>query len=228
MKHLVIIPSYNRPRYIVEAIRSCLESNSESEIQVIVADDGSNEGTLNAIRSVKDPRVTLDELDEDPGLPRGARRSCLAIHRVLVKIPWIDEQLLIHYLPDDDVMVPGRFMRFTQYFENHPDALWAYGPLALMDADGTNVRLADLPRGKPLAEPNCAVDVASVAHRPMLLPLAYWGEEDIDHEGALFQKWAKAVGPLPALSATFPVAAHRRHDYNLIYLGDKVGELPRE
>lgn len=53
----VIIPTYNYERFIVEAIRSVL-SQTFSDFELFVVDDGSTDGTKDIVSTFKDPRIT--------------------------------------------------------------------------------------------------------------------------------------------------------------------------
>ncbi|WLQ17382.1 glycosyltransferase [Hahella aquimaris] len=56
----VVIPSYNHAHYIREAVESVL-SQSYTNLELIVIDDGSSDASLDYLRSVNDPRYTLIE-----------------------------------------------------------------------------------------------------------------------------------------------------------------------
>lgn len=52
----VIIPAYNRERYLAEAIQSVLDQTF-SDLELIVVDDGSSDGTPALVRRFDDPRL---------------------------------------------------------------------------------------------------------------------------------------------------------------------------
>jgi glycosyltransferase involved in cell wall biosynthesis len=54
----VVIPTYNRAHTLGLAVRSVL-SQSLGDFEVIVVDDGSTDDTLDAVRSLEDPRIRL-------------------------------------------------------------------------------------------------------------------------------------------------------------------------
>ncbi|MDR8401573.1 glycosyltransferase [Paraburkholderia sp. USG1] len=56
----VVIPSYNHSRYIRSAVESVL-TQTHSEVELIVIDDGSKDDSLDYLRSITDPRMTLVE-----------------------------------------------------------------------------------------------------------------------------------------------------------------------
>ncbi len=54
----IVIPVYNRPREITRAIDSCL-GQRHSAFEIIVVDDGSDDGTVEVVRGYTDQRVRL-------------------------------------------------------------------------------------------------------------------------------------------------------------------------
>lgn len=54
----VIIPVYNREKYIKKCIQSVLEGIYQN-FEIIVVDNGSTDGTIGIVKSIKDPRVKL-------------------------------------------------------------------------------------------------------------------------------------------------------------------------
>ena len=53
----VIIPTYNYARYINQAIKSVL-SQSFHDLEIIIVDDGSTDGTKDVVSTFKDSRIT--------------------------------------------------------------------------------------------------------------------------------------------------------------------------
>ncbi len=52
----IIIPTYNRSASLLRAIDS-VHKNSESDIEIIVVDDGSNDGTAEEVKKLSDSRI---------------------------------------------------------------------------------------------------------------------------------------------------------------------------
>ncbi len=54
----IIIPMYNRERFIDRAINSCLNQDFEN-YEIIVVDDGSTDKSVNVVKKYADPRIKL-------------------------------------------------------------------------------------------------------------------------------------------------------------------------
>jgi glycosyltransferase involved in cell wall biosynthesis len=61
-----VIPTRNRPKLVVRAIESALAQHL-SEIEVVVVIDGPDQATINALESIKDPRVITIGLERPVG-----------------------------------------------------------------------------------------------------------------------------------------------------------------
>lgn len=57
-----MIPTYNRRDAVLAAVGSAL-AGSDGSVAIVVADDGSTDGTVDAIRALNEPRVTVISLD---------------------------------------------------------------------------------------------------------------------------------------------------------------------
>src|SRR5690349_1617778 len=54
VKLSVIMPVYNRERYVVPALRSLLRQRDAANLDIIAIDDGSTDGSAAAVRSMMD------------------------------------------------------------------------------------------------------------------------------------------------------------------------------
>jgi glycosyltransferase involved in cell wall biosynthesis len=54
----IIIPMYNRERFIARAINSCLTQSFRS-FEIIVVDDASTDGSVKVVQAIKDPRIRV-------------------------------------------------------------------------------------------------------------------------------------------------------------------------
>ena len=67
----VIIPTYNRRLFLEKALRSVLDQTF-SDLEVIIVDDGSTDGTQDMIAHWDDPRMMT--LRQENGGPAKARK----------------------------------------------------------------------------------------------------------------------------------------------------------
>lgn len=92
----IIIPVYNRPAMVVEAIDSALAAAAEVPIEIIVVDDASTDKTWDRLREYSDPRIRCFRVDANGG--QSAARN-FGLDRARGDY--------IKFLDSDDVLVPG-------------------------------------------------------------------------------------------------------------------------
>jgi len=119
----VIIPAYNRARYLGEAIRSVLEQTFR-DFELLVVDDGSTDQTAELIGSISDPRVRYlpqSHRGISPSLNAGlraARGECVA------------------RLDSDDCWLPDMLESLVAVLDSRSDIGVAYGRGQVMDHEG--------------------------------------------------------------------------------------------
>jgi glycosyltransferase involved in cell wall biosynthesis len=104
----VVIPAYNRAATVVRAMRSVL-TQSVRDLELIVVDDASTDGTPEAVESVGDPRVRL--LRHDTNRRAGAARNT-GIRAARGEY--------VAFLDSDDEWLPGKLERQLAYMEETP------------------------------------------------------------------------------------------------------------
>lgn len=117
----VIIPAYNAERWIRDTIRSVLDQTL-SDLEVIVVNDGSIDGTSVSARSIKDDRVRV--IDQKNTGVSGARNAGYHAAR----------GTFIAFLDADDAMLPENLGTKLDALEQ-ANVDWVFGDLALCDAD---------------------------------------------------------------------------------------------
>lgn len=116
----VIMPVYNRERYVREAIDSVL-AQGDGDFELIVVDDGSTDRSVAIIQSIQDPRVRLVRNDHGGGA--SARNKGIAVARGEF-IVWIDS---------DDLQAPGALAALRKSITSHADADVFYGDLEIFN-----------------------------------------------------------------------------------------------
>lgn len=123
----VIIPSYNREETIVESVNSILQQ-TYSDLEVIVVDDGSTDGTAAAVQSIQDSRVVY-HYQENAG-------ACAARNTGIR----LAKGEYIAFQDSDDRWHSDKLEKQLAVFEKHsPDVVFC--KLCRIEADGTNTIL---------------------------------------------------------------------------------------
>lgn len=111
-----IIPVYNRPTLVIEAIRSVL-AQTYRPIEIIVVDDGSTDGTPEAVEQMMlaHPEINLvRQLNSGPG---PARQKGIDVA----------SGEFIQLLDSDDLLAPGKFEKQVAQLDLHPECGICYG-----------------------------------------------------------------------------------------------------
>lgn len=119
-KITVIIPAYNREKYVGLAIESAVRQMG-NDVEVLVVDDGSTDGTLAQVEEYEKHGVRLVK-KEHSGAPE-TRNRAIAEAR--------GEYLL--WLDSDDVLLPGVIDRYRQVVNEYPQVDVVYGDLYVTD-----------------------------------------------------------------------------------------------
>lgn len=105
----ILIPAHNAAATIDRAIGSCL-SQSFGNFEILILDNGSDDGTVNEILKINDPRIRIIRLDANIGIAP-ARNRLLAEARGEF-VAWLDA---------DDEMLADRLKIQLTYFKDHPE-----------------------------------------------------------------------------------------------------------
>ena len=124
-KVIVIIPSYNREKYIRTTIDSTL-SQTYGNIEVVVVDDGSTDRSREILESYG-KRIRLLEHEE-----RANRGQSAAINLAMRSTG--GEYVAI--LDSDDIWTVDKIEKQVDYLERHPDIGIVYGNGYAIDEDG--------------------------------------------------------------------------------------------
>ena len=105
----VIIPVFNREKYIKEAINSILEQTIQ-DFEIIVVDDASTDCTLQQVEQIGDKRINILKNEEHLGVSLSRNRG-LQIAR----------GEYVAYMDSDDISHPSRFEKQINYLKANPD-----------------------------------------------------------------------------------------------------------
>jgi len=119
------------------AIESAL-TQSETDIEVILADDGSTDGTLEVAAAYTDRRFRIEKNEPHLGLAANFNR-CLEIA----------QGEYVKFLCDDDLIYPDAVARLADGLDRFPEATFATSAWNWIDADGALLRTTRLLRNAP-------------------------------------------------------------------------------
>ncbi len=121
-----IIPVYNRPQMLREAVQSVLEQTYRP-IEIIIVDDGSTDDTVQVAEALASRHADciklIKKVNDGPGLAREAGRL-------------IVRGEFIQYLDSDDLLLPQKFEWQVEGLRKHPECGVAYGWTRYRHADG--------------------------------------------------------------------------------------------
>jgi glycosyltransferase involved in cell wall biosynthesis len=111
----IVIPVFNRERLVPRAIRSCL-AQTEPDFEIVVVDDGSTDGSREAVRQFDDPRLRLFTQPRNMGVTTARNRGTAE-----ARADWV------MFFDSDDELVPEAVATIVEKIdESEPDvaALW--------------------------------------------------------------------------------------------------------
>lgn len=101
----VIIPTYNRPKFLKQAVESVLHQTFE-DFELLVVDDGSDHRP----KIPEDPRLTLLRHEQNLGVSAARNTGIRASHAPFIAT-----------LDDDDRWLPEKLSRQVDFFQQNPD-----------------------------------------------------------------------------------------------------------
>ena len=136
----VIIPTYNRTKYLEQTLKSVLEQDpGPDEMQIEVVDDCSTEDDPEVlVREIGKERVSFYRHPQNLGHV-GNLNACIQRTRG----HWV------HVLHDDDCVLPGFYSRLKASLENNPSIGAALCRFYLIDEQGRQTFLWPLERESP-------------------------------------------------------------------------------
>ena len=119
----VIIPSYNHRNYIGEAVTSVL-TQTYGNLELIVIDDGSKDGSPDLIATIKDSRLKL------------VRQANCGAHAAINRGVGMASGEFIGILNSDDSYHPRRIEKAIAAFQQDPDLQLVSSWIDVIDGDG--------------------------------------------------------------------------------------------
>ncbi|MGD0681305.1 MAG: glycosyltransferase family 2 protein [Terracidiphilus sp.] len=107
----VLVPVYNVEAYVAEALAS-IQSQTFTDIEMVVVDDGSTDGTLRIVKQIAstDSRIRIVRTPRNLGLPRA-----LNLGLTFCQAPFIAR------MDGDDIALPTRLEKQLRFLEEYPN-----------------------------------------------------------------------------------------------------------
>jgi glycosyltransferase involved in cell wall biosynthesis len=122
----VIIPTYNRPELLVQAVESVL-AQTFKDLEVIVVDDGSEEGDIPPLTGITDDRIRF--IRQEHSGRSTARNQGIAEAR----------GEFIAFLDDDDYYLPDKLGSEVHFLDANPDVDLVSGGSILATPEGEHI-----------------------------------------------------------------------------------------
>jgi glycosyltransferase involved in cell wall biosynthesis len=142
LKVSVVMASYNHAAFVRQSVESVL-AQSFAEFELVITDDGSRDGTAEAVRRLSDPRIRLHVFPENRGavdaMNDAITRSC-------------GEYVAV--LNSDDYFLPEKLARQVAYLDANPGAAAVFGMPKVVDEAGRELDEADHPFARVFTKQN--------------------------------------------------------------------------
>jgi glycosyltransferase involved in cell wall biosynthesis len=123
----VILAAYNHAPFVAQAIESVL-TQEDIDLELLIADDGSSDGTGDVISRICDPRITY--------YPNEVNRGAGVVTNELISSAKGKYVALIN---SDDFWVQGKLKYQVDVLEKHPDVGATFGRAHFIDRDGLEI-----------------------------------------------------------------------------------------
>jgi glycosyltransferase involved in cell wall biosynthesis len=111
----VIIPAYNHAAYVHQAVDSVL-TQSFGDLELIVHDDGSTDGTAEVLRTICDPRLSLKAYPSNQG-------AGIIVNAALDRA----QGEYVALLNSDDYFLPGKLEHQVRFLDENPGVAAVFG-----------------------------------------------------------------------------------------------------
>jgi len=120
----VAIKSYNHADYVHQSIASVLEQSFQ-DFEIVITDDGSTDGTADAITQFTDPRIRFDRFPRNRGISATMNATTARARGEFIAI-----------LNSDDFALPGRLQAQVDFLRAHREVAAVFGRPRIVGESG--------------------------------------------------------------------------------------------
>ena len=221
----VIIPTYNRPDYLREAVKSVL-AQAYPAIEILIIDDGSADGGVRTRSALKpyllpnsQPPKVIYLYQKNAGLISAVNRG-LGLAR----------GEYIQRLDDDDRLLPEKIEHSVKVFQTHPTVGLVATGYYQIDAMGRRIRTRS-PRRCPDSRRlfNMLIGCISACAGVMVRSLVHQKVgvyRDIKAQD--YEMWVRVAKEFRVETVNLPLAEYRQHPGSSIHIKDNRAKMERD
>lgn len=225
MKITCIVASFNRPKFLREALGS-LKRQTHEDLQIIVVDDSTKFDVYKVVPEFGFANSLTIHEKVSPSARAKVNRLGVNVNLALEHA----EGDLVCYLADDDAYFPDWLEKANAYFEAHPEVQVGFGILkycqdVLDFAEAGEIRWWD----EIIRDPMGRLDHNQVIHR-RFDPIQKWSENvgtEMNVDGWFFSQIANfhAFHPINAWAACKRLHSKNLQNHVPLYQGGKMDDL---
>lgn len=213
MRISVVTTTFNAMPYVVGTTRSVLQS-TYGDLEYLIIDAGSTDGTLEYLHSIEDPRVRLEVIS---GIPQYDALDWGLKHSTGDVQAWLN---------GDDLYYPGTIACVAQLFTEFPDVRWITGLPSFVDEEGRCTMVATLS-----SYPRRYIEngwFTELTYGSLIQESMFWRRGLYESAGGLnlkfglaadFELWTRFARLTPLVAVSTLLAAWRRHGSNRSLVG---------
>jgi glycosyltransferase involved in cell wall biosynthesis len=131
LKLSIVVCSYNQAAFIRETLNSLIDQQNvkPGELELIVIDGGSSDGSIEIIESYKD-KLSYFLSEPDRGQTHALNKGFA-----------VATGDILGWLCSDDLLHPGAVRFVVDYFRGHPEVDFIYGDAKIIDQKGELLRI---------------------------------------------------------------------------------------
>ncbi len=150
---LIVTPSYNQAQFIGTTLESVLSQQGDFEIDYVVMDGGSTDGTVSILKDCHPELLPAQagdsgstftfQSESDQGQSDALNKGIRYFQKL--QNPKSNsrnnhQEVYFSYINSDDYYLPGALAKVAQAFADQPNKMWLVGDCQIVDQDGKRMQ----------------------------------------------------------------------------------------